>query len=260
MSSTIAGLRSLFQGRDPKQPEDLSPDFKVDLPEIDEGEDVDRSSSYVNVDRAGEVFGIEYTNTQGSLSRRWVTVEGFKKSNEGNWSLCGYCFVRKRIRSFPVVQIKALFDAQGEPITLSEIFPSESGVGPTSTVLSDTSGRATIATCRDGLRALTALAKIDGHLHEKEVETILSYAEAQSKSAGIDVSRDDKKAIQRYIRNLQPTGDVVTDCLDRIGEMDGAIQKDFFWHAHRVMDADGLQDEAEIKMFLEISEALSHEL
>lgn len=260
MSSTIAGLRSLFQGRDPKQPEDLSPDFKVDLPEVDEGNDVDKSLSYVNVDRAGEVFGIEYTTAQGALSRRWVTVEGFKKSSEGNWSLCGYCFVRKRIRSFPVGQIKALFDAEGEPITLSEIFPSESGAVPKSDALSDTSGHATIAACRDGLRALTALAKIDGHLHEKEVETILGYAEAQSKKAGIDVGSNDKKAIQRYIKNLQPTGDVVTGCLDRIGEMEGATQKDFFWHAHRVMDADGLQDEAEVKMFLEISEALSHEL
>lgn len=260
MSSTFAGLRSLFKGRDPEQPADLDPDFKVEVPDVDEGGDVDNSSPYINADLAGEVFGIEYTNPHGALSRRWITVEGFKQSNGGDWSICAYCFVRKRVLSFSLDNIQALFDAQGEPVTLAEIFPAGTDGVPVSAALSDTSGRAIIAACRDGLRALTALAKIDGHLHQKELESVLAYAAASAKMADIAMSPDDKKAIERYVRNLQPTGDVVTDSLDRIAETDLATQKEFFWYAHDVMDADGLQDEAEIKMFLEISEALSHEL
>lgn len=260
MSSTFAGLRSLFKGRHPQQPADLAADFKVDIPNGDEGEDVDHSTPYINADLAGEVFGIEYKTPQGPVSRRWISVEGFKKSSDGEWSLYAYCFGRKRVRSFSLSQIEALFDAQGEPVALSEIFPAGHEGAPEPGVLADTSGRAIIAACRDGLRALTALAKIDGHLHDKELESVVGFAEATAKKAGLAMSPDDKSAVQRYVRNLQPTGDVVADSLDRIAQTNLATQKEFFWYAHDVMDADGLQDEAEIKMFLEISEALSHEI
>lgn len=260
MSSTFAGLRSLFNGRDPEQPADLDPNFEVSISEGDEGGEVDNASPYINADLAGEVFGIEYTNPQGALSRRWVSVEGFKQSSTGDWSMYAYCFVRKRVRSYSLDNIQALFDGQGEPVALAEIFPTGNGGAPVPGVLSDTSGRTIIAACRDGLRALTALAKIDGHLHKKEMESVLGYAVATAKKADIAMTTDDKTAIERYIRNLQPTGDVVTDSLDRIAETDLATQKEFFWYAHDVMDADGLQDEAEIKLFLEISETLSHEI
>lgn len=260
MPSKFAGLRSLFKGRDPELPADLDPDFEVKISEGDEGGEVDKSSPYINADLAGEVFGIEYTNPQGALSRRWVSVEGFKQSSTGDWSMYAYCFVRKGVRSYSLDNIQALFDAQGEPVALAEIFPAGIGGAPASDTLSNTSGRTIIAACRDGLRALTALAKIDGHLHQKEIESILGYAAASAKKADIAMGDDDKTAIERYVRNLQPTGDVVTGSLDRIAETDLATQKEFFWYAHDVMDADGLQDEAEIKLFLEISETLSHEI
>lgn len=260
MSSKFAGLRSLFKGRDPEQPADLDPDFKVVIPDVDEGEEVDKSLPYINADLAGEVFGIEYAGPQGALSRRWVSIEGFKQSDAGDWSICAYCFIRKRMWSIPLDRVQAVFDTRGEPVALANIVPASSGIAPVSDAMTDTSGRAIIAACRDGLRALTALAKIDGHLHHKEQETVLAYAAAAAKKADIVMTADDKTAIERYVRNLQPTGDVVSDCLDRVAETDLATQKEFFWHAHEVMDADGLQDEAEIKLFLEISEALSHEI
>ncbi len=260
MSSPFAGLRSLFKDRNPEQPADLAPDFKVDVPEVDKGGEADTSSPYINADMAGEVYGIEYTNPQGALTRRWVSVEGFKRSMDGDWSLYAYCFVRKRVRCFSLDNIQALFDGQGEPVALADIFPAGHGDAPVSGILDDTSGRAIIAASRDGLRALTALAKIDGHLHQKELESVVAYAAAGAKKANIAMSPDDKKAIERYIGNLQPTGDVAADSLDRIAKTDLATQKEFFWYARDVMDADGLQDEAEIKMFLEISETLSHEI
>jgi hypothetical protein len=260
MSSTFAGLRSLFKGRHPEQPSDLDPNFKVDVPDGDEGGDVEQASPYINADLAGEVFGIEYKTAQGSVSRRWVSVEGFKRSSDGEWSICAFCFVRNRVRSFSLEQIQAIFDAQGEPVALSEIFPAGHEGAPAPDVLANTSGRAIIAACRDGLRALTALAKIDGHLHDKELETVVSFAAATAKKAGLAMTPDDREAVERYVGNLQPTGDVVADSLDRIAQATLATQKEFFWYAHEVMDADGLQDEAEIKMFLEISEALSHEI
>ncbi len=153
-----------------------------------------------------------------------------------------------------------MFDAEGEPVTLSEIFPLGSDGAPVASALNDTSGRAIIATCHDGLRALTALAKIDGKLDQSELQWILKYAEAASKSGGITMTGDDSKALERYIRNLQPTGDIVADSLKRISEKEVATQKEFFWYAREVMDADGLQDDAEVKMILGISEALSHEI
>lgn len=260
MSLTFAGLQSLFQGRHPMQPADLHPDFKVEIPDVGEEEEHDRSSLYMDAHLAGQVFGIEYAARRGSLSRRWITIEGFKKSNGGDWSICAYCFAHKGVKSFALDRVQALFDAQGEPVTLSEIFPLGSDGEPVTSVLNNMSGRATIAACHDGLRALTALAKIDGKLVQSEVQWILKYAEAGSKSANITMTADDKQAIERYIRNLQPTGDVVADSLKRIAEKEIAVQKEFFWYAREVMDADGLQDETEVKMILDISEALSHEI
>lgn len=260
MSSTLSRLRSLFQGRDPELPEELSSNFKVDIPDGEDEEVVDKSSPYVNVNRAGEVFGIEYETRQGALSRRWVTVEGFKQSRSGDWFLYAYCFARKGVRSYALDRVRALFDGQGDPVALSEIFPSESGAAPKAEGLEKIPGKDLIAACRDGLRALTALAKIDGKLHQKEVETILKYADAASKKAGIEMTDDVKGGIERYVRNLQPTGNVVAESLGQIGEADAGEQKEFFWFAREVMDADGLQDEAEIKMILEISDALSNEI
>ena len=37
-------------------------------------------------------------------------------------------------------------------------------------------------------------------------------------------------------------------------------RKEFFWCARNVMDADGLQGEVEVKLFLDISEALGKKL
>jgi hypothetical protein len=260
MSSPLSGLRSLFHGRDPQSPEKLHPDFKVELPHEHDEHEADHSSPYIHVDRAGEVFGIEYETPRGSLSRRWITVEGFKQSRSGDWFLYGYCFARKGVKSYALDRVRAIYDHDGEPVALSEIFPEGSANAPDAKALADTPGKEVIASCRDGLCALTALAKIDGTLDPKEVEFILKYAEAAAKKANLNVTAEDTKAIERYIRNVQPTGDVVAESLDRIGETDLATQKEFFWYAREVMDADGLQDEAEIEMILEISEALSHEL
>ena len=98
---------------------------------------------------------------------------------------------------------------------------------------------------------------IDGELHTKELHSLLEYAEAVAKSTGTNYSDDDKKGVERFIRSQQPTGDLVASSLDAVSETSEDAQQEFFWYAHKVMDADGLQDEAEVKMILEISEALS---
>jgi len=260
MPSTIARLQALFQGRHPEQPADLHPDFKVELPDTEEEPEIDKSSPYVHAHLAGHVFGIEYTTPRGTLGRRWITIEGFKKSKAGDWLVYAYCFAHKGIRSFALDSIQALFDAQGEPVDPSEIFPNGGDGAPVTAAFANTSGKAIIDTCHDGLRALAALAKIDGKLDQSEIQAIVKYAETSSKSAGITMTPDDNTAIERYIRNLQPTGDVVASCLTRISESELTAQEEFFWYAREVMDADGLQDEAEVAMILEISETLNKEL
>jgi hypothetical protein len=260
MSSTFAALQSLFRGRHPHQPADLPSDFEIELPAEEDEELVEKSTPYLHAHLAGEVFGIEYTTPKGDLSRRWITIEGFKQSNSGNWAICAYCFTRKGLRSFPLDRVQALFDGQGEPVDVSEIFPHDNGGVRVPNLKIQTTGKAVIDTCRDGLRALTALAKIDGRLVDEEVEAIVKYAKSSSTAAGVDMGLEEEKAIQRYVRNLQPTGDVVTDCVHRIGELELPKQEDFFWYAREIMDADGLQDESEVEMILEISETLAGEL
>ena len=142
MPSKFAGLRSLFKGRDPELPADLDPGFEVNVSEADEGEDVDKSSPYINVDLAGQVFGIEYAGPQGALSRRWVSIEGFKQSGAGDWSICAYCFIRKRMWSISLDRVQAVFDTGGEPVALADIVPASSGIAPVSDAMADTSGRA----------------------------------------------------------------------------------------------------------------------
>lgn len=244
MTTILSGLTSLFKGRDPEQPEGLSPDFKVEIPEEEEADKEKSSEPYIDVDLAGNVYGVVYQTPMGAQSRRWVTVEGFKKNADGMWSMYAYCFVRKRVRSFPLDKIEALYDAEGEPLTLSEIFPQASGAAPK---LADTSGHATIDACRDGLRALAALAKIDGTYHDKEHDTIMAFAAAASKKAGVTMGAADQEAVARYVKHLQPTGDLVAGCLERIAEEDNATQKEFFWAAREVMDADGLQEKPKLR-------------
>jgi hypothetical protein len=126
MRSTFVGVRSLFKSRNPKQAVDLNPGFEVDLLGVSEMESSDRSSPYIKVDLPGEVFGIEYKTPHRSLSRRKITIEGFKQSKAGEWSICGYCFTHRGPRSFSIDRVQALFNTHGEPVALSEFFPPSS--------------------------------------------------------------------------------------------------------------------------------------
>jgi predicted DNA-binding transcriptional regulator YafY len=67
---------------------------------------------------AGVAFGIDYVDSAGQKSRRWVTARGFQEG-----LLWAYCWVRRDMRSFSLHRIEAIIDDAGEVRDPASVFP-----------------------------------------------------------------------------------------------------------------------------------------
>lgn len=256
MSNPFTELVNFFTGRAPAAPKDLDMEFEsADGGAEDEGsEAVEKPDPIL----AGEVLGIEYTSTGGAVQRRWMSVEGFKQRPDGAWAVCGYSFTRRRAWSMPIERITKVHNREGESFSSKEAFGVNAQGVPGAKEKENERFEAILDLCGDGVRTLTALARIDGELHPKELGVILDYAQKACSRNNLELEDKDRFLVERFVKSQQPTGGVVEGCLKRLSTSDSEAQIDFFWHAREVMDADGLQDPAEVEMFLKISDGLSH--
>lgn len=252
--SGAAKLIEFFRGRAPEEIASLKK-FSVVTDDFEDADGIVDDSGSSDHDLVGLTIGIEYCDSAGNLSQRNITIEKFF-NKEDKWYITGYCFLRKRLRQFRLDRISSMYNQDGEFMAPSTFFnvigltykePSNSKLNP---------GAAHRKIARDGMRALMGLARIDGFLHEDEIEVILCYAEEEGAAAAtkrLAMTEEDRVALTMYLKNLQPHGDVVSSCLDRLISKGDTALKTFFWYARKVMDADRVQHVNEVTMILDIS-------
>jgi uncharacterized tellurite resistance protein B-like protein len=134
-------------------------------------------------------------------------------------------------------RVITIFDEHGETFDVREFLQLKAG--PTK---ARTGGGSYRSTVRDGLRVLIAIARADGQLDTAEVDTIMDYARTEGARNGV---REDDVALaelRRYVERLQPSGSVVTSCIDRLTNQDEETQKNLLYYLAKVVRADGVVD------------------
>lgn len=210
-----------------------------------------------NYDSVGEVIGIEYQNASGEASRRWISILGFKQSKAKLWSVYAICLTKNKRCQFRLDRIQAVFNQDGEILEISDVF----GIDPPTPEAVEPNGNSGIVLrrkCRDQLRIMIALAKIDGHLHPSEIEVILSYAESIAAQNHLPFQEAEQQTIERYIRNQHPSGEVIAASLKSLDQSDAFIQRDFLWYLRHLIDADRVQSSEEVHLLLNIADSLEH--
>lgn len=212
---------------------------------------------------AGSVFGIEYKNAKGEKSARRIRLHRLYQ-DEGVVYLRAYCFERRAARTFRYDRILSVFDMDGVIHDDIQGFLSVLGVDFETTPVKpdspspmpDRPGMGARRVARDGLRALVALARADGLLHDEEIEVIKQYIAYRAEFDDVFVDDNDLDALDAYLRRQHPSAAVLTRCLDGIEREPPNLQRLFLTHAIALADADGIQHEAEFEMLMELQQRL----
>lgn len=120
----------------------------------------------------------------------------------------------------------------------------------------DKPGMAQRRSARDGIRILTALARSDGVMQDEEITVILSYITVRAEMAGIATDQTDREALTRYLKRQFPSADVLSECLLALNAAPMEEQRLLVSHAIQLMDADGVQDPAEVELVMRIQQEL----
>jgi tellurite resistance protein len=238
----FASIRQSFEGRAPERPH-----FAVAGQEAGEG-DVGRSHDhgvaheYTDHELSGMTIGIEHVDADGSTSRRWATIVATAEVDGHNRLLC-HCFMSEGLRSFRMDRVINLFDEHGETFDVREFLHLKAS--PTKARTGGGSYRSVI---RDGLRVLIAVARADGHLDAEEVDVIMDYARAEGGRKGVTEDEAALAELRRYIERLQPSGSVVTSCIDRLTNEDEETQDNLLAYLAKVVRADGVLDSSEAEL------------
>ena len=195
-------------------------------------------------------IGIEHVDADGSVSRRWATIVATAEVDGQNRLLC-HCFMSEGLRSFRLDRVVSLFDEHGETFDVREFLHLKAN--PTKARTGGGSYRSVI---RDGLRVLIAVARADGHLDAEEVDVIMDYARAEGARKGVTENEAALAELRRYIERLQPSGSVVTSCIDRLTNEDEETQDNLLAYLEKVVRADGVVDGSEAALELLVAKRL----
>lgn len=196
-------------------------------------------------DLIGTVLGIEYVDSRRKSSIRQISVTKADVSYIG-----GYCYLRKRYRTFRIDRIQSIFDEDGVSLSTDE-FLQKYNIGT-----SDSDTPLTMhEKWRDEIIILTALARSDGHFHPDEKEEIIRYVIEEAERSGqiptdVSVGQLNKSISRRY-----PRPEVVSEALDNLIEKDKPHQERLLRAASRVINADGVQDDAEFQFLIALRSA-----
>lgn len=235
----LALIRQSFEGRAPERPHFAEADQESGEEEIGQGEDYGVAHEYADHELSGMTIGIEHVRPDGSLSRRWATIVATAQVDGHNRLLC-HCFANEGLRSYRMDKVVSLFDEHGETFDVREFLHLKAS--PTKARTGGGSYRSVI---RDGLRVLIAVARADGQLAPEEVDAIMDYARAEGTRKGVTEDAAALAELRRYIERLQPSGSVVTACIDRLTNEGEATQDNLLAHLERVVQADGVVDGSE---------------
>jgi len=242
----FAAIRRSFEGRAPARPHFAVPDHEVGETEVGQSYDHDVIEQYTDHELSGMTIGIEHVDADGSVSRQWATIVATADLDGHNQLLC-HCFRNESLRAFRMDRVITLFDERGETFDVREFLHLKAN--PTKARTGGGSYRSAI---RDGLRVLIAIARVDGHLDDDEVDVIMEYARSEGARKGVTADEAALAELRRYIERLQPSGSVVASCIDRLTKEGKETQKNFLAYLEKVIRADGVVDgsEAELEMLI----------
>ena len=238
----LASIRKSFEGRAPERPHFAVAGQEAGKKEIGRSHDHDVTHEHTDHELSGMTIGIEHVDADGSVSRRWATIVATAEVDGHNRLLC-HCFMSEGLRSFRMDRVINLFDEHGETFDVREFLHLKAS--PTK---ARTGGGAYRSVIRDGLRVLTAVARSDGHLDAEEVDAIMDYARAEGSRKGVAEDEASLAELRRYIERLQPSGSVVTSCIDRLTNEDEKTQHSLLAYLAKVVRADHVLDSSEAEI------------
>jgi tellurite resistance protein len=238
----LASIRKSFEGRAPERPHFAVADQETGENEVGRSYDHGAVQRHTDHELSGMTIGIEHVDADGSVSRRWITIVAPVEVDGHNQLLC-HCFKSESLRAFRMDRVITLFDEHGETFDVREFLQLKAS--PTKARTGGASYRSAI---RDGLRVLIAIARADGHLDAEEVDVILDYARAEGARKGVTRDEASLAELRRYIERLQPTGSVVTSCIDRLTDESEEAQRHLLAYIARVVRADGVVDSSEAEL------------
>lgn len=244
------------------------------------------TDNVIREDVFGVTFAIEYEDSEGSNSTRRITLRHLYASGSIGY-IRAYCHERKASRTFRFDRIVNVIDSDGVIYDAGVFFKEElkidwsvylnaekvissAAASSSATASKDalhvaTPGRrekpglAQRRAARDGLRVLTALARADGHLHEKEVAVLMAYLEDICEHQGICVEEADRAALLPYLKRQKPDEEVLERCLENIAASKPEQQAHFLDYAIRLADADGVVAEEEFQFLLDLRERIGRQ-
>lgn len=238
----FASIRQSFERRAPERPDFAVAGQETGEKEVGRSHDHGVAHEYTDHELSGMTIGIEHVGADGSVSRRWVTIVATAEVDGHNRLLC-HCFMNEGLRSFRMDRVVNLFDEHGETFDVRQFLQLK--ISPTKARTGGGSYRSVI---RDGLRVLIAVARADGHLDAEEVDAIMDYARAEGARKGVTEDEAALAELRRYIERLQPSGSVVTSCIDRLTNEDEEAQDNLLAYLAKVVRADGVLDSSEAEL------------
>jgi len=238
----LTSLRKSFEGRAPERPHFAVADQETGEKEVGQSHEHSFAQQYTDHELSGMTVGIEHVNADGSVSRRWATIVATAEVDGQNRLLC-HCFRSEGLRSFRMDRVINLFDEHGETFDVREFLHLKAS--PTKARTGGGSYRSAI---RDGLRVLIAVARADGNLDAEEVDVIMDYARAEGARKGVTEDEAALAELRNYIERLQPSGSVVTACIDRLSNEDKETQDNLQAYLAKVIRADGVVDGTEAEL------------
>jgi len=238
----LASIRKSFEGRAPERPQFAVAGQEAGEKEVGRSHDHGVAHEYTDHELSGMTIGIEHVDADGSMSRRWATIVATAEVDGHKRLLC-HCFMSEGLRSFRMDRVINLFDEHGETFDVREFLQLKAS--PTKARTGGGSYRSAI---RDGLRVLIAVARADGQLDAEEVDVIMDYARAEGARKGVTEDETALTGLRRYIERLQPSGSVVTSCIDRLTNEDEETQDNLLAYLAKVVRADGVVDASEAEL------------
>jgi tellurite resistance protein len=238
----LASIRKSFEGRAPARPQFAAAEQEAGEHEGGQSHDYAVAQGLADHELSGITIGVEHVNADGSVSRRWATIVATADVDGHNRLLCD-CFSSAGLQSFRIDRIISLFDEHGETFDVREFLQLKAS--PTKARTGGGSYRSAI---RDGLRVLIAIARADGRLDAEEVNLIIDYARAEGARKGVTEDEAALAELRGYIERLQPSGSVVTSCIDRLTNEDKETQDNLLGYLAKVVRADGVVDSSEAEL------------
>ncbi len=239
----LASIRQSFEGRAPERPHFAVAGQETGKKEIGRSYDHGVAHELTDHELSGMTIGIEHVDdADGSVSRHWATIVTTAEVDGHNRLLC-HCFASEGLRSFRIDRVINLFDEHGETFDVREFLLLKAS--PTKACTGGGSYRSVV---RDGLRVLIAVARTDGHLDAEEVDVIMDYARVEGARKGVTEDEAALTELHRYIERLQPSGSVVTSCIDRLTNEDEETQDNLLAYLAKVVRADGVLHSSEAEL------------